>query len=85
MKRYLALLTAVVASAAPGELAGQARGLTGACGEVIDRLRDACFVAAQAVESAQPQLGVLVTGGNPTLGTASTGGLRLGVLPRVSG
>jgi hypothetical protein len=47
--------------------------------------REHCVVVAQAVESAQPQLGILLAGGNPTLGTASTGGLRLGVLPRVTG
>lgn len=47
--------------------------------------REVCATVAQAVESAQPQLGILLAGGNPTLGTASTGGVRLGVLPRVSG
>jgi hypothetical protein len=36
------------------------------------------------VDAAQPQLGILIAGGNPTLGTASTGGVRLGFLPRVS-
>lgn len=46
--------------------------------------REFCGTVAQAVESAQPQLGILVAGGNPTLGVASTGGLRLGSLPRVS-
>ncbi|HLM67629.1 MAG TPA: hypothetical protein VK358_08890, partial [Longimicrobium sp.] len=39
---------------------------------------------AQAVDAAQPQLGILLAGGNPTLGTASTGGVRLGLIPRVS-
>ncbi|HEX8393597.1 MAG TPA: hypothetical protein VF665_14730 [Longimicrobium sp.] len=43
-----------------------------------------CGAVAQAVDAAQPQLGILLAGGNPTLGTASTGGVRLGVLPRVS-
>lgn len=43
-----------------------------------------CVSVAQAAEAVQPQLGILMAGGNPTLGTASTGGLRLGVLPRVS-
>lgn len=46
--------------------------------------RDFCLSVAQAVESAQPQVGILIAGGNPTIGTASTGGLRLGLLPRVS-
>lgn len=43
-----------------------------------------CTAVAQAVDAAQPQLGILLAGGNPTLGTASTGGVRLGVIPRVS-
>ncbi len=44
----------------------------------------ACLLAVQAARSAQPQLGILVAAGNPTPGTASTGGIRLGLLPRVS-
>ena len=46
--------------------------------------QDRCAAVAQAVDAAQPQLGILMAGGNPILGTASTGGVRLGVLPRVS-
>jgi hypothetical protein len=46
--------------------------------------QDECRVVAQAVDAAQPQLGILMAGGNPTLGTASTGGVRLGIIPRVS-
>jgi hypothetical protein len=46
--------------------------------------QDECAVVAQAVDAAQPQLGILMAGGNPTLGTASTGGVRLGLIPRVS-
>lgn len=83
MKKRLFLGVMLVA-VIPNAIRAQESGLTGACGELTNRLRQTCLVAAQAVESAQPQLGVLVTGGNPTIGTASTGGLRLGVLPRVS-
>lgn len=46
--------------------------------------RNACVAVAQAVDAAQPQLGILMAGGNPTLGTASTGGVRLGIIPRFS-
>lgn len=46
--------------------------------------QDECAIVAQAVDAAQPQLGILMAGGNPTLGTASTGGVRLGLIPRVS-
>lgn len=46
--------------------------------------REHCFTVAQALGSTQPQLGILIAGGNPTIGSASTGGLRLGLIPRVS-
>ncbi|HEX5869992.1 MAG TPA: hypothetical protein VFY65_06245 [Longimicrobium sp.] len=46
--------------------------------------QEQCTIVAQAVDAAQPQLGILMAGGNPTLGTASTGGVRLGLIPRVS-
>jgi len=42
-----------------------------------------CTAVAQAVDAAQPQLGILLAGGNPTLGTASTSGVRMGLIPRV--
>ncbi len=59
--------------------------VTAPCQVISDpEVASTCFTVAQAVESAQPQLGIVLTGGNPTLGTASTGGIRLGVLPRVS-
>lgn len=43
-----------------------------------------CLVAAQALVSAQPSVGILVAGGNPTVGTSGSAGFRLGVLPRLS-
>ncbi|MEX0912266.1 MAG: hypothetical protein WD737_08780 [Gemmatimonadota bacterium] len=46
--------------------------------------RDACIATAQAVISAQPLLGILIAGGNPTVGSAGESGFRLGLLPRVS-
>jgi hypothetical protein len=84
MRRLWAVLGAVGLLAAPA--AAQQGGITAPCmrPEVPTQARDACLSVAQAVESAQPQLGILVAGGNPTLGAASAGGLRLGVLPRVS-
>jgi hypothetical protein len=64
----------------------QDEGLAGICSlpEVPAGARDYCAITAQAVTSAQPQLGILLAGGNPTLGTAGAGGLRLGILPRVN-
>lgn len=47
--------------------------------------REWCSQAAQAVVSAQPQLGILVAGGNPLLGAGRAGGgFRLGILPQAS-
>jgi hypothetical protein len=84
MRRLWAALGAVGLLAAPA--AAQQGGITAPCTrpEVPTQAREACLSVAQAVESAQPQLGMLIAGGNPTLGTASVDGLRLGVLPRVS-
>jgi hypothetical protein len=43
-----------------------------------------CPATAQALESAVPQVGIAVAGGNPLPGTASVAGVRLGFLPRVT-
>lgn len=83
MKRTLAAALAV-AFAAP--LAAQ-NDINTVCTEQFgsnSSLQSRCAAVAQAVDAAQPQLGILMAGGNPTLGTASTGGVRLGLLPRVS-
>ena len=83
MKRISFAVAAVVLAAAP---AAAQDGLETRCAAIGQaQAREVCSTVAQAVESAQPQLGILLAGGNPTLGTASTGGVRLGVLPRVSG
>lgn len=72
---------ALALSAAPAP----AQGAAAPCADFPDpSIGATCYTVAQAVESAQPQLGIVLTGGNPTLGTASTGGIRLGLLPRVS-
>jgi hypothetical protein len=85
MKRYLfaALAGALIVTPVGAQDGGLAPVCTQAS-EIPGEARDHCLVAAQALSSAQPQLGILLAGGNPTLGTASTGGLRLGVLPRIS-
>lgn len=41
-----------------------------------------CNLVAQAIEIAQPAVGLAATGGNPVPGTASTLGMRIGALPR---
>jgi hypothetical protein len=81
MKRtYLAAL-ALACSAAP---AAAQNDIDTVCNGYGGEVRNRCVAVAQAVDAAQPQLGILMAGGNPTLGTASTGGVRLGILPRVS-
>ncbi len=84
MKR--SILAAVIAALIHAPAYAQDTGLASACAvpEVPADARDVCLVAAQALTSAQPQLGILLAGGNPTLGAAGAGGLRLGFLPRVS-
>lgn len=84
MVHLLIALLAMAVAAAPASAQQSGAGAACAHDEVPASARETCYAVAQAVESAQPQLGILVAGGNPTLGTASTGGLRLGVLPRVS-
>ena len=83
--RQLGMASVALGLAAAPVLA-QDGGLAAPCNDprVPSSARENCVVVAQAVESAQPQLGILLAGGNPTLGTASTGGVRLGILPRVS-
>jgi hypothetical protein len=84
MKRIV--LAAVFAAFLVSPASAQDEGLAGVCSlpEVPANARDHCVITAQALSSAQPQLGILLAGGNPTPGTASAGGLRLGVLPRVT-
>ena len=83
MKRTLwAVLGVAIPLGASGAAAQDQ--LSDACAGVPAQVRETCFTVAQAAESAQPQLGILIAGGNPTLGTASTGGVRLGLIPRAS-
>lgn len=83
-KRWTSLVAALVAlagSAAPA--AAQEDNPAAHCRGVPDDARPTCYAVAQAVASAQPQLGILIAGGNPSPGTATTRGLRLGVAPGV--
>lgn len=86
MKR--AILCAAAALLSASSLAAQESGIGAPCEDAAFVLSGAeqryCFAVAQAAASAQPQLGILIAGGNPTLGSNSTGMIRLGVLPRFS-
>jgi hypothetical protein len=79
--KHMALAAAALVAAAP--LAAQ-NDISTVCTTVPAQAQDECAIVAQAVDAAQPQLGILMAGGNPILGTASTGGVRLGLIPRVS-
>lgn len=81
IKQYV-LAGAAVLAAAP--LAAQNDIETVCSSGILAIAAEECAVVAQAVDAAQPQLGILMAGGNPILGTASTGGIRLGLIPRVS-
>jgi hypothetical protein len=84
MKKTWALAAAVALFAAPAAAQNDVETFCDRYTGNPAVVRDRCGTVAQAVDAAQPQLGILMAGGNPTLGTASTGGVRLGVIPRVS-
>jgi hypothetical protein len=75
-----------VASAAGGPVAAQSGALHARCAEEATPLTDAefCNALATAVEIAQPRIGLAGAGGNPTLGTSSTIGMRIGRFPRIA-
>lgn len=81
MKKTWALAASAALFAAP---AAAQNDIGNVCESVPAIASEQCVIVAQAVDAAQPQLGILMAGGNPTLGTASTGGVRLGLIPRVS-
>jgi hypothetical protein len=82
MKKTWALAAAAALFAAPAAAQGDIE--TICTSGVPVAAQEQCSIVAQAVDAAQPQLGILMAGGNPVLGTASTGGVRLGLIPRVS-
>ncbi|MGH7445087.1 MAG: hypothetical protein ACREKM_09435 [Longimicrobiales bacterium] len=45
---------------------------------------DFCNTIAQAIEIAQPRIGIAASAGNPTMGTSSTLGMRIGSFPRIA-
>jgi hypothetical protein len=86
MRRWSFLALVLAALAAPAGGAAQ-ESLEAVCAQVpVGALgaHEACVAAGQAATSAQPVLGALIGGGNPTLGTAGAPGFRLGIIPRVT-
>jgi len=51
---------------------------------VAEQFRFLCAQVANSVENVQPSIGIAFSGANPTIGTATTIGRRLGLFPRIS-
>jgi hypothetical protein len=83
MRKILFVPAAVLALATAVDAAAQ-RDVETVCDAFDAQVRSRCVAVAEAVNAGQPQLGMLMAGGNPILGTAGAGGVRLGFLPRVS-
>lgn len=84
--RGVAVPATWLALALPGELRGQEAGFGARCvvqGATVEA-QQLCGAMAQALEVAQPLFGLAASGGNPVPGTASTLGMRIGRIPRVS-
>lgn len=83
MKRWIVTTAVSILSISP--LAAQ-ESLAARCDHPVvqEFAAEACLAAVQAGVSAQPALGIVIAGGNPTIGTAGGAGLRMGVVPRVS-
>ncbi len=82
-------LAAALLAAYGSPVAAQSSNLADPCTRVESgaptAAREWCIQAAQAVTSAQPQLGILLAAGNPLLGAGRAGGgFRLGILPQAS-
>ena len=82
MQKAVWLAAALVAGWSAPALAQDAE--LNVCAAYPAAYRGRCTAVAQAAEAAQPRLAMLTAGGNPTLGTASTGGRGLFGFPRLS-
>lgn len=76
------LLLVLMPAILPTSVGAQDDDLAGACAAVSN---PECQVAAAAVRTIHPRVGLALWGGNPVPGTASTLGMRLGSVPRFSG
>jgi hypothetical protein len=82
LRSLLSHLVLLVVATVP--LTAQANGFAQHCYSFVDtEPQRRCAAVAQAAESAPSQIGILVGGGNPILGVAGTGGLRLAGTPRI--
>ncbi|HSL69069.1 MAG TPA: hypothetical protein VK864_02450, partial [Longimicrobiales bacterium] len=87
MRRLIAVSGIVVAltfAYVPSVVSGQER-LTQQCATVsTEQTRRFCNLVVEAIEIAQPHIGLALTGGNPVPGANSTLGMRVGSVPRIS-
>lgn len=58
--------------------------VVGLSASVTEQFQYLCGQVVNALTNTQPSVGIAFSGGNPVLGTATTFGTRLGILPRVS-
>lgn len=78
----LALGAALTIPLAPAPAAGQ-DGLDALCVPATGPVPE-CYLAAGSARSVLPRIGTALWGGSPVPGTASTLGMRLGTMPRIS-
>ncbi|HEX7118754.1 MAG TPA: hypothetical protein VF212_08205 [Longimicrobiales bacterium] len=100
MRRYVAALAMLGIGAAPAAAqdgllqncatatlnvrAGQTSPPPEAMAEIREQFEFMCAQVVNGLANVQPSVGIAFSGGNPVLGTATTLGKRLGILPRVS-
>jgi hypothetical protein len=86
--RIAFIFSLLLPAAAAAQSDGGGNGIAASCATLPEDFasdaRSFCYTVAQAVESAQPQVGIAVVGGNVTPGSATSDGLHLGVIPRLS-
>ncbi|HSJ10798.1 MAG TPA: hypothetical protein VK928_12820, partial [Longimicrobiales bacterium] len=79
------LISAAAALAMLLPVNAQAQALRAQCTAASrDPVRAFCENVADAATMLQPRVGIALSGGNPVPGTASTLGMRLGSMPRIS-
>jgi hypothetical protein len=80
------IAAAVLACLLSMPVTGAAQSLRQQCDDKVQQAsyRLLCLNLADAMEIVPPRLGIAASGGNPVPGTASTLGMRLGTLPRIS-
>ena len=78
------LFMAAIATPLGAQLESASDRFGGSCASASSGVRGHCFRVAEAVQIMEPRAAIVLTGGNPVPGTASTLGMRIGTLPRMS-